>query len=280
MKDLNQKKSNISLDINDDELKNFIETDSELSLLNFDSHDKVLLARQIMNDRKENSYPGYILKIKINASYWSLVYVPTKEQALKERRMKSITIRGEDSRDYKASLQDFYTNTKTRSFAKQKAEEVVKGVIHNIIENPEEQIRVLGLYLHSPEFQIGKTYLANAISNELADSGISGVFVFTPSLATQARKFENLEKIMRELKEADILVLDDLGAEYRSEWFRLEVLMPVLQNRLSNLKTTIITSNYSPNELKSLYRQNTNAVDVERLLSRILELCRVIQLDE
>lgn len=280
MKDLNQKKSNISLDINDDELKNFIETDPELSLLNFDTYDKVLLARRIMNDRKDNSLPGYNLKIEINASYWSLVYVPTKEQVLKERRMKSITIRGEDSRDYKASLKDFYTNTKTRRFAKQQAEEVVKGVIHNIIENPEEPTRVLGLYLHSPEFQIGKTYLANAISNELADRGISGVFVFTPSLATQARKFENLEQIMRELKEADILVLDDLGAEYRSEWFRLEVLMPVLQNRLSNLKTTIITSNYSPNELKSLYRQNTNAVDVERLLSRILELCRVIQLDE
>ncbi len=261
-----------------EEIEKYIAKDPELSKLEIDTLDKYILIMRLIDERTKNNFQGYVPGLSTAMGYWSIVYYATPEQELKERRRKMITIKGEDSRDFKATLKDFNVNTQKRKIAKKYADDIVETMAYNA--NNAEKKKMIGLYIHSAAFQIGKTYLANAISNELADKKINGVFVFAPSLVSQAREFKNLESIMRELKECQVLVIDDLGAEYRSEWFRLEVLMPVLQNRLSTNKLTIITSNYSLNELKSLYKQNTNPVDVDRLISRILELCRVIELDE
>lgn len=261
-----------------EEIEKYIANDPELSKLEIDTFDKYILIMRLIDERTNNKFQGYVPGLSTAMGYWSIVYYATPEQVLKERRRKMITIKGEDSRDFKATLKDFNVNTQKRKIAKKYADDIVETMTYNA--TAAEKKKTIGLYIHSAAFQIGKTYLANAISNELADKKINGVFVFAPSLVSQAREFKNLESIMRELKECQVLVIDDLGAEYRSEWFRLEVLMPVLQNRLSTNKLTIITSNYSLNELKSLYKQNTNPVDVDRLISRILELCRVIELDE
>ena len=262
-----------------EELVKFMSTSEMMNVEIGESKEKALMVAQVFNDHKNKSYPGYKLTL-ITEPYWTLVYKPSFEQHVKSQRQKLFSIKGEDSRDFNASLKDFHQNTPRRKEAYKLAMQVVNTAKANLKASDKDKKFNLGLYIHSKDYQIGKTFLANAITNELADLGISGVFVFAPSLASQSKKFENLENIMRDLREAPVLVIDDIGAEYRSEWFRIEVLMPVLQSRLTNNKLTIMTSNYSVTALEALYSKNNNPVDSQRLISRILELCQEIELSE
>ncbi len=197
--------------------------------------------------------------------YLEIKYVATKEKTKQLKRTNYINCFGEDSRDIEASLEKFRINTTTRKRALNLANDIVIGNVKH------------GLYIHSGEFQIGKTYLANAITNALVDKGMRGSFLFTPSLARQAKEFDQIEPRIRTLNESDLLVIDDIGAEHRSPWFRNEVLMPLLQHRLANNKLTIFTSNYSIEELTNLYG---DSVDTRRLTTRILELAVEIHLDD
>lgn len=262
-----------------EDLVKFMST-SELSSLDIgDSKEKALMVYQVFRDYKKSSFPGYQLTINTEP-YWQLVYKPTVEQNIKSQRQKLFSIKGEDSRDFTASLKNFHQDNAKRKEAYKLALQVIDTAKANLKASDKEKKFNLGLYIHSKDYQIGKTFLANAITNELADLGIGGVFVFAPSLVSQAKNFANLENIMRDLRDAPVLVIDDMGAEYRSEWFRIEVLMPVLQSRLTNNKLTIMTSNYSTRALEELYSKNNNPVDSRRLISRILELCQEIELSE
>lgn len=207
---------------------------------------------------------GY-LPVLVKNPYLEIIYVATKEKTMQLKRTNYINCFGEDSRDIEASLEKFRTNTASRKKALKHANDIVSGNVKH------------GLYIHSGDFQIGKTYLANAITNALVDKGMHGSFLFTPSLARQAKEFDQVESRIRTLNESDLLVIDDIGAEHRSPWFRNEVLMPLLQHRLANKKLTIFTSNYSIEELGNLYGPS---VDTRRLITRILELAEVIHLDD
>lgn len=197
--------------------------------------------------------------------YLEIVYIATKEKTKQLKRTNYINCFGEDSRDIEASLELFRTNTSQRKKAYKMAMDIVEGKTNH------------GIYIYSNDFQIGKTYLANAITNTLVDKGMHGSFLFTPSLARQAKEFSQIESRIRTLNESDLLVIDDIGAEHKSQWFRSEVLMPLLQYRLANKKLTIFTSNYSIKELAALYG---DSVDTRRLTTRILELAEVIHLDD
>ncbi len=218
---------------------------------------------------------GYVIKLNKYPSGWEITYIPTKDKAILDKRSSLFKVLGEEGRDLKASLGSFHVKTEKRK----KALHYAKSMIKDLLDGQE----VRGLYLHSDKFQIGKTYLANAIVNELADKGKTGVILFAPSWARIAKDFENEPRI-RELKAADVVVIDDLGAEYRSEWFRTEILVPVLNARLQMKKLTIFTSNHSIIGLKEHYdelsKTKGETKDLERLVSRIYELADEVELDE
>ncbi len=218
---------------------------------------------------------GYVVRLNKHPSGWEITYIPTKDKAILDRRSSLFKVLGEEGRDLKATLDNFHINTKKR----EKALMFAKAMIKDLFEGKE----VRGIYLHSRDFQIGKTYLANAIVNHLADKGKSGIILFAPSWARIAKDFDNESRIA-ELKYADIVVIDDIGAEYQSDWFRTEILVPVLNSRLQRKKLTIFTSNYSPIQLQELYiegsKSNGSIMGVERLMSRICELAEGVELDE
>jgi len=197
--------------------------------------------------------------------YLEITYIPTKTTSQRIKRTRHVNCFGEDSRDIDASLDKFRKTTPLRKNAYKLAKEIIEGKMSH------------GLYIHSGDFQIGKTYLANAIANALVDNGLHGSFLFTPSLARQAKEFDQIEHRIRNINDSDFLVIDDIGAEHRSPWFRNEVLMPLLQHRLAYKKLTIFTSNYSIEDLTILYG---DSVDTRRLTTRILELAEVVKIDD
>ena len=95
---------------------------------------------------------------------------------------------------------------------------------------------------------VGKTHLAVAVLKQVIEtSGARGLFYDTRDLLRVIRStYDPINKtqemdVLRPVMEADLLVLDDLGAEKTSEWVE-ETLNLIVNSRYSENRTTIFTS--------------------------------------
>lgn len=94
----------------------------------------------------------------------------------------------------------------------------------------------------------GKTHLAAAIANECISRGILVLFSTVPDLLDHLRSsyaptsevaYDELFSLMRE---AELLVLDDLGTQYPTVWAN-EKLFQLLNHRYQQRLSTVITAN-------------------------------------
>ncbi len=131
---------------------------------------------------------------------------------------------------------------------------------------------------------VGKTHLAVAVLKQVIErTGARGIFYDTRDLLRVIRstydpstRTTELE-VLRPVMSADILVLDDLGAEKTSEWVE-ETMNLIVNTRYNERRLTIFTSNYKdipddtdPNAL--LFRIGY------RMRSRLHEMCDFEVLD-
>src|SRR6266849_5268361 len=131
---------------------------------------------------------------------------------------------------------------------------------------------------------VGKTHLAVAVLKQIIQqSGARGLFYDTRDLlriirstydqSIRTTELEVLGPVMR----ADLLVLDDLGAEKTSEWVE-ETMNLIVNTRYNERRMTLFTSNYldipddtEPNSL--VFRIG------HRMRSRLHEMCEFVQMD-
>lgn len=129
------------------------------------------------------------------------------------------------------------------------------------------------LFLYGPP-GTGKTHLAVAL---LMDAGKMEYDTFTTvaNLLLELRESfrKDAEKsemsIIRHFTRANLIILDDLGAEKTSE-FALQSLYIIIDKRYSECQSTIITSNLTLEEIAEKIG--------DRIASRIAGMCRVIEL--
>ena len=117
----------------------------------------------------------------------------------------------------------------------------------------------------------GKTYAACCIGNILLNKCTT---VFATSLVKIINESGNSGvdgRVMRFIKDAKLLILDDLGAE-RSTDYAIEMVYNVIDTRSRANKPMIITTNLTLNEMKE-----PNDVRYKRLYDRILKTCYPIQ---
>lgn len=110
-----------------------------------------------------------------------------------------------------------------------------------------------GLYLYGG-FGVGKTYLAAAICNQLSRWEIDSCMVHFPSFVTDLKssiKNGSIEDKLKVCEEVTVLVLDDVGAEYLTNWVLHNVYFPILHYRAIHRLPTIYTSSLSPQELEN-----------------------------
>lgn len=96
----------------------------------------------------------------------------------------------------------------------------------------------------------GKTHLAAGILNELLDgAGVRGLFCdFTDLLDRIQASFsrggdETADDIIAPYRDAELLVLDELGARRPTDWVR-DVLYGLLNTRYNRRRLTIVTTNF------------------------------------
>jgi DNA replication protein DnaC len=155
----------------------------------------------------------------------------------------------------------------------------------------EYPIEKAGLLLIGP-IGVGKTHLAVGIIQELIRSkGVPCLFCDYRELLKQIQNSYNASvqttelEILRPVFEAEILVLDELGAVKPTEWV-WDTVSHVLNTRYNDKRTTIITTNFSDQPAgqasvpRGAAREETLGDRIgERMRSRLHEMCRVVQMD-
>nr|WP_317356895.1 ATP-binding protein [uncultured Tyzzerella sp.] len=106
---------------------------------------------------------------------------------------------------------------------------------------------------------LGKTFLCRSIAKELLDKGKIVLYVTAFGLLEmfEKEKFnkdnQDVNKEILDLaKEADLLIIDDLGTEFISS-FSITELFDIINSRILNKKSTIISTNLYPEELTKNY---------------------------
>lgn len=124
----------------------------------------------------------------------------------------------------------------------------------------------------------GKTFTANCIVNYLKANGYT---VLSFSLAGYFRKIRdsysskegNVESdLLKAVKEADLLFLDDLGSEIISEGWGKEKLFSLIDERYRANKPIIVTTNLDMTELEELLKFN----NVDKITDRLCEMTTVV----
>lgn len=141
-----------------------------------------------------------------------------------------------------------------------------------------------GLYIHGP-FGIGKSFILGALANELATRRIRTIAVFVPEFLREMKQSiqdQTLNEKVEFVKKAQVLMLDDIGAETMSAWTRDEVLGTILQYRMAEQLPTFFTSNFSYKELEHhltySQRGEKEVVKAARIMERVRMISTPVQL--
>ena len=140
---------------------------------------------------------------------------------------------------------------------------------------------------------VGKTHLAVGMLQALVtERGAKGLFFDYRDLLKQVQNSYNRNvdvtelEILRPVFEAEVLVLDELGASKPTDWV-WDTVAHILNTRYNDRRTTIITTNYanfaplgSDNVgLRAAVREETLGDRIgERMRSRLQEMCVVVEM--
>jgi DNA replication protein DnaC len=141
---------------------------------------------------------------------------------------------------------------------------------------------------------VGKTHLAVGILHSLVvEKGVRGLFCDYRELLKEIQHSYNPQvlttelEILRPVFEAEVLVLDELGAAKPTEWV-WDTVAHILNTRYNDKRTTIITTNYADGTAgggatataaQRAAREETLGDRIgDRMHSRLAEMCVTVQM--
>lgn len=132
-----------------------------------------------------------------------------------------------------------------------------------------------GLWLEG-DVGTGKTTLAMLVSKRAIEAGHSAAIYSLPRLLARIRRTYDGDsselsylEFFRRLTSVDLLHIDDLGAEKRSDWV-LEQLYAIVDERYATNRSMIVTTNMQVAELEEQIGKRT--------VSRLAEICDTLPL--
>ena len=122
--------------------------------------------------------------------------------------------------------------------------EICKDFAKNVKKRDGENLYMYG------SAGLGKTYLCSAIAERVMKNGHSVLYYSAFELLRAAPS--EMEDLLPLLEEVDLLILDDLGTEYVTE-YSTSLIFHIVNSRINNKKKTVISSNLTINDLANTY---------------------------
>ena len=147
------------------------------------------------------------------------------------------------------------------------ATEVIK-VCKSILNNQTRR----GIYIYGPT-GTGKTYLMGCIYNYFKQNGREPAILYYPEFIRKIKsKISNnsYDLYIDLIRDEEILIIDDIGAENITEFIRDEVLGPIINHREAEKLPTFFSSNLSIDDLSELLSNGRTTIDKTKAL-RIVE---------
>lgn len=161
------------------------------------------------------------------------------------------------------------TNMKDWNFANDDRRNAkLSDAMHNYVKNfTEFKKDGKGLLLHGT-VGTGKTFFSACIANALIDEGHTVLMTNFARLTNQIQgMFEGKQQFIDSLNKYSLLIIDDLGAERKSE-FMQEMVFNIIDSRYRSGLPFIITTNLTTDEIKK-----PQDIGYSRIYDRILERC-------
>lgn len=219
--------------------------------------------------------PGYEPKLFMNFRFIDVSYVPTQTLLAKQevQKVESRMQLENMPKGIRNARMDQFDLTEERAGALKAAMLFIK----HYSQHPDKFQP--GLYLQG-SFGVGKTYLLGAIARELAELGFSTYLMHFPTFAVEMKasiKDDTTSAKINQVKQAPILMLDDIGADSMSSWIRDDVLGVILQYRMQEQLPTFFSSNFSMQQLEEEHLRITQRGEDEPLKARrIMERIRYL----
>ena len=86
------------------------------------------------------------------------------------------------------------------------------------------------------------------------------------------QKSPRFNDLLDSIKNSEMLVLDDFGNEFKSDFVRENILFPILSYRGKNKLFTIITSNYAINDICTMYQTNVASKPKIEQIKQLLQI--------
>lgn len=189
-----------------------------------------------------------------------------------DSNLKNITS-GENFNTFDLSL---YPDTPSEELSGVSPREYMRKLVNETKNFVRDFDKKHGNFLFYGKAGVGKTFLSNCIASELI-KGVHSVIYFTAT-----NLFDSLRKDIarngfyddsssdglgrEDIVYCDLLIIDDLGTEYPNQ-FTVNKLFNIINDRLLNNKSTIISTNLSLKELRDIY--------TERTFSRLVNLYNI-----
>ena len=136
-----------------------------------------------------------------------------------------------------------------------------------------------GVYLYG-DFGVGKSFMVAALAHDLSEKrGVSSTLLHYPSFVIDVKNAigdGNVKTLVDEIKLAEVLILDDIGAEQSTAWVRDEILQVILQYRMQEDLPTFFTSNFNFEDLEKHFAKGKNGNDETWEARRVMERIRYL----
>lgn len=136
-----------------------------------------------------------------------------------------------------------------------------------------------GLYLYG-DFGVGKSFMMAALAHDLSEKrGASTTILHYPSFVIDVKNAigeGSVKTLVDDIKLAEVLVLDDIGAEQSTPWVRDEILQVILQYRMQEDLPTFFTSNFNFQDLEKHFAKVKNGNDETWEARRVMERIRYL----